>query len=92
MTDIKKETPAEVEAQIDDIKAKIANPATPPAHRSFLNAILHVLLKFLPIVIEMFHLSTGTASGSIAIPGVDGQPSVPINAELQQDINVGKQL
>src|ERR1700743_396759 len=79
--------PEHVQAQVDDIKAKIADPATPVAHKTFLNEVLRLILKFLPAIIDLFHPTTGTtlptgsgagsgaASGSVAGPGASAGDS-----------------
>lgn len=66
--DISKETPAQVQGQIDDLNAKIADPSVKPAHKAFFVQLLHLLLKWLPVVIEIFHHTTNTTGGTISSP------------------------
>ena len=83
MSDTFPDLPGHVKEQIISIGTKIADPATPPAHRSFLQQVLDLILKFLPDIIDLFHPSTGAtlalghAANGTAAPGPVAGETVP---------------
>jgi hypothetical protein len=70
---------AEIQQQaseaIDKAKALIVDPATPSSHKSVLAIILGVVLKFLPVIIDIFHHAT---SAPVVPPIVNNEPAAPL--------------
>jgi hypothetical protein len=82
MSDQFPELPEHAKAQIIALGTKIADPATPPAHKSFLKEVLDLILKFLPAIIDLFHPSTTAtlALGGPAVPGPAPGQGAPVAA------------
>ena len=90
MSDQFPDLPEHAKAQIVALGTKIADPATPAAHKSFLKEVLDLILKFLPAIIDLFHPSTsatlalghaanGTAASGQSAPVV--APTGPATAD-----------
>jgi len=92
---------AEIQQQatevIDKAKALIADPATPSSHKSVLAIILGVVLKFLPVLIDIFHHATNSpappapvTAGSTTGGGTDldksGVGAAAVSAETAANI------
>jgi hypothetical protein len=89
MSDSTPQLPDHVVSQINDLQAKIADPSTPTAHKTFLQKVLDLILKFLPSIIDLFHPSAGTtlptgipaATGPAAGPGAGVAASAGADAD-----------
>jgi hypothetical protein len=88
MSDTLPDLPGHVKEQIISVGTKIADPATPAAHKSFLMQVLDLILKFLPDIIDLFHPST-TATLALGVPANGTDASGPVAGETVPDGGAG---